>query len=837
MEGRPRFSWRFQGDAIQWLQSAYELRVAQDLDSLNSPRAWHSGKIAGRKSSEIVYEGPEIPPSEDAYWQVRVWDDEGVASDWSDIGHWAQALSGHSQWHAKWIAHPNGATATPVVRFRSAFQYDGSELSRARLHLSARGIVRAWLNGELVTDEYFLPGWTDYSRRIGYRAFEIAHRLLSGENQIELEVAPGWYSGQLCWFGTNHYGDTPAALCRVCLEFPNKPAFLCVSDNTWECCETLVSQADLIQGQHQQIDSEWVPDWVPVVSRPLGAAKLHPLEGPPVRVLEHLSPVSARESEGAVILDFGQNVVGVLELSVGAAQGEVIIQHGEALDAFGGLYRDNLRSARQEDRVKVLQSNPVVWSPTTTFHGFRYASVSTEGEPIDPKTCTALVLGSDIPISGAFECSDVRLNQLWANIGRSFRGNFLSVPTDCPQRDERLGWMGDILVFARTATLLGDVQPFLRDWLWSVLDGQADSGMFPNIAPQLQELAEGAPGWADAGVFVPMTLYYAYGDLDILNRCYPSMKRYVDALISRNPEGIWLNNRSHDFGDWLSMGEDADKTLIATAFMAESIRQTALAAEWLNRTADQSALNDARLKCKKAFQRRFWRTNELSPESQTAYVLTLAFDLLDVADRPAAASRLESLITHNNMRLSCGFLGVGFLLPVLRKFGRHDLAMKLLLSEECPSWLFPVKHGATSIWERWDGWTEAGGFQDPGMNSFNHYAFGAVGSFMMESVVGIQSTEAGRQNMRFSPILPSPLSHASGRVITPVGEFVAKWQYKDDGWVAEVTVPMNGQLCFDIEVQAGSQLVCRLRGNQRWEVVEREFTVGSGTWELTFRPT
>ena len=482
--------------------------------------------------------------------------------------------------------------------------------------------------------------------------------------------------------------------------------------------------------------------WAPVEVRHEPSILLQSQIMEPVRELCELKPQKETEPQpGHWIFDLGQNMVGVIQLKVSAPAGtEITLRHAEMLNPDGTLYTENLRGAPSVDHYICNGNGVEVWQPRFTFHGFRYVEVTGLTKPLKDAV-TGIVIASDTPRAGYFTCSDSRINQLESNILWGQRGNYLSVPTDCPQRDERLGWMGDAQVFVRTATYNADVATFFTKWLVDVDDGQASSGAYSEVSPNTMG-GKGTPGWGDAGVICPWTIYEAYDDKRILENHLPAMIQWVEYLRKNSDNLIRSGNRGSDYGDWLSVNDDTPKDLIGTAYFAYSTHLVAKSCAVLGHSEDAAKYEQLFQKIKAAFMKRYVAVDgHVKGGSQTAYLLTLKFDLLPDDLRAKAAQYLEDNIKAKGRHLSTGFLGVGYLLPVLEEAGKSDVAYLLLLQDTYPSWLFPISHGATTIWERWDGWTPDKGFEDPGMNSFpNHYALGSCGEFCSASIGGIRAT-------------------------------------------------------------------------------------------------
>ncbi|BDI31194.1 hypothetical protein CCAX7_32450 [Capsulimonas corticalis] len=527
-----------------------------------------------------------------------------------------------------------------------------------------------------------------------------------------------------------------------------------------------------------------------------GPAAMVGQHGPPIRVTEHIKPIGMTEpAPGVYIVDLGQNMVGWTRLKVQAKAGTRIqLRFAEMLDPKGQVYTTNLRSAKSTDTYICKGGGVEVWEPHFTFHGFRYVEVT--GYPGKPAmdAVTGCVIGSDTPKTGTFECSSPLVNQLQHNIVWGQRGNFISIPTDCPQRDERLGWMGDAQIFVRTATYNRDTAGFYEKWMQDVEDAQSSQGGFSDVSPRTVDDSDGAPAWGDAGVIVPWTVYQAYGDKGIVEKHWAAMNRWMDYITSVNPGGLWMERRNNDFGDWLSINADTPKDVLATAYYAYDASLMARMARALGHTEEAAKYDALFAHIKDAFNTAFVSPDgKIKGDTQTGYVLALRFQLLPDALRPMAATHLTDDIAAKNSHLSTGFVGVGYLCPTLTATGHNDVAYKLLQNDTFPSWGFSIRQGATTIWERWDGWTPDKGFQDPGMNSFNHYSLGSVGQWLYQDVAGIDTDpdQPGYKHILMHPHPGPGLSHASATFDSIHGPITSAWKIDNGVFVWNVTVPAN----------------------------------------------
>jgi len=544
---------------------------------------------------------------------------------------------------------------------------------------------------------------------------------------------------------------------------------------------------------------------------PRGPVAMVGAHGPSIRVTQHITPKRITQlAPDTYLYDLGQNMVGWVKLKVrGAAGTKVQLRFAEILDKDGTIYTTNLRSAKSTDTYICHGGGTETWEPHFTFHGFRYVEVT--GYPGKPglDALTGCVVGSDTPVAGTFDCSNTMVNQLQRNIVWGQRGNFLSVPTDCPQRDERLGWMGDAQIFVRTATYNRDVAGFYEKWMQDVEDGQSKEGGFSDVSPRIVDDADGAPAWGDAGIIVPWTVYQAYGDVGIVKKHWAAMNRWMDYITSVNPNGLWLQRRNNDFGDWLSINADTPKDVLATAYYAYDAQLMARMARGAGYTADAAKYDALFAHIKEAFNTAFVTPDgKIKGDTQTAYVVALKMGLLPDELHEAAAQHLTENIASKDNHLSTGFVGVGYLCPVLTATGHNDVAYKLLLNDTFPSWGFSIKQGATTIWERWDGWTPDRGFQDPGMNSFNHYSLGSVGQWLYQDVAGIDTdpNQPGFKHILLHPHPGNGLTHASATYDSIHGRIASAWKVDNGKLDWNVAIPANTTATVWIPAQSAASV-------------------------------
>ncbi|MGA2619765.1 MAG: glycoside hydrolase family 78 protein [Thermoguttaceae bacterium] len=806
----PRLSWVLESDQRGQRQDAYQVLVASSPEVLAQEKGdlWDSGKVACDETAQISYCGRPLSSRQACYWQVRVWDRAGRPSPWSQPARWEMGLLECKDWSARWIeaeVKPESAQAQPVPIIRKTFRLADKPVAKARLFVTALGLYELHLNGSRVGDHVLAPDWTDYRRRVQYQMYDVTSALRPGENAVAGLLAAGWYSGHIGNGGFQFFGKRPALLAQLEVTYADGSTQRLGTDATWRVHASPILSSDFMLGESYDARREiagWdrpgLDDsgWAAAVERRIPPPPR--LEGQvmePVRQLMELPAKSLREPKpGQWTFDLGQNMVGVVRLRVALPAGATLtLRHAEMLNPDGTIYTKNLRSAASIDTYVAKEGGSVQWQPTFTFHGFRYVELTglSTKPPLD--AVTGVVIGSDTPRAGEFACSDTRINQLQSNIVWGQRGNYVSIPTDCPQRDERLGWMGDAQVFVRTATCNADVAAFFTKWLADVDDGQSADGAFSDVNPNSMGCGS-VPAWADAGVICPWTIYQVYGDRRILERHLPAMTRWVEWCRRHSTDLVRDKDRGNDYGDWLSIGADTPKDLIGTAYFAYSTHLVARAYRAVGKAEEAARYERLFDDIKAAFNRRYVAPDgRIKGNTQCCYVMALKFDLLSEPLRAKAAQYLEADVKAHGWHVTTGFVGVSYMLPVLTAAGKLDTAYRLLVQDTFPSWLFSVKQGATTIWERWDGWTPEKGFQDPGMNSFNHYALGSCGQWLFDTVAGI-GLDPAQPGFRHVIIHPRPgdgLTWAKASYRSIRGPIAAAWSVKDGKLALDVTVPAN----------------------------------------------
>lgn len=778
----PRLSWQVVTDDPAWSQTAYEL----ELDGLRV-------RVASSDQVLVPWPFPPLKSRQRARLRVRVASGDRW-SPWSAASTVEAGLLSVADWTARFISPANNADSPAPIVTRAMKLRSG--IVSARLYATAHGVYQATLNGTKVGDDVLAPGWTSYQHRLRYQTYDVTGLLHEGENELSALLGNGWYSGRIRWRAA--YGGRLAFLAQLEVIYDDGTAEFIATDEQWSAVDSGVVTNDLYEGQSTDLRPRQ-PKVSNVEVIDAALRRLVAPEGPPMRVTDVLPAQTLWQSpSGRTLADFGQNLVGWVRLRVhGARSGDrVVIRHAEVLEN-GELCVRPLRGAKATDTYVLPDTEELQLEPTLTFHGFRYAEI--EGVPeVELADLEAVVISSDLRTTGWFSCSDPDLNQFHRNVTWGARGNFLDVPTDCPQRDERLGWTGDIQVFAPTATFLYDTAGFLSSWLADLAADQHPDGAVPFVIPDVVPVeAPAAAAWGDAATIVPWVLYQRYGDVQILERQIDSMRAWVDKVASLTTDGVWAGG--FQWGDWLDptappddpAAAKADPDVIATAHLVRSAEIVAQASAVLGHRADAERYARLATETRNAFAREYvTQTGRILSDAPTVYALAIEWGLLPTAaQREGAGQRLADLVRTNGFRIATGFVGTPVITDALCTSGYPDLAYRLLLERSCPSWLYPVTMGATTIWERWDSMLPDGSINPGEMTSFNHYALGAVADWIHRTVAGLAPAAPGYREITVKPIPHRLLTHASAKHQTPYGEAAVSWARRNGEFVLQVTVP------------------------------------------------
>ncbi|MHB1357865.1 MAG: glycoside hydrolase family 78 protein [Anaerolineae bacterium] len=897
---QPRFAWQLVSDERAAVQSAYQI-VVRDATAV----LWDTGKVGSVRSLHVPYGGPPLASCQRCTWAVRVWDGHGAPSAWSEEASFEVGLLSHDDWQARWIEpveSEDPRAFKPCPYLRREFNTE-NEIESARLYITSHGLYEAWLNGVRVGDQVFTPGCTPYDLRLQYQVYYVTSQLSAGANALGVILGDGWYRSKT-GIGNlrNVYGKHLGLLAQLVIKYSDGTAQVVVADDAWRSSTGPLLKSDLKDGEVYDArleldgweragydDSAWQA--VRVVDVPL--TNLSASCGVPVRRRETFTPVAVLHTpNGETVLDMGQNIAGVVRMRVEAPAGTAIkLSHGETLDRDGNFTMANLNLNFGNTKDPLLQEvhytcrggGAEVYEPHFTVHGFRYVRV--EGLPYEPipEQFTAVAIYSDMAPTGSFECSNPLVNQLMHNILWSMKGNFLDIPTDCPTR-ERAGWTGDAQIFARTGSFLMETAPFFRKWLRDLALEQFPSGLVTNWVPNPQRplkitrgmmpALEGSSGWGDAAVIIPWTLYQVYGDTRILEEQYASMRAWVEyerrtaraipwykwlnpalwfnQALRRRQQLIW--DTKYQWGEWLEPDEGYGlktplgvlkrllfgEPLVATAYYAHSCGLLAEAARVLGKEEDARTYSALAGEIRRAYAAQFIKADgSIKPNKQASYVRALAFDLVPEAQRAAVLERLVDKIRAAGTHIGTGFLSTPFLCPVLAENGQLALAYELLNQTTIPSWLYAVTKGATTVWESWTGITPDGKVN----GSFNHYSYGAVASWLVQTVAGLEIGAPGYQQIMIQPQPGGGLTWALASYRSLYGEISSGWEINGGRFSLSVVIPPNtratvrlpGAVIVDEITESGLPLeqapgIAGWREDQGDTVIE----LGSGEYEFNY---
>jgi alpha-L-rhamnosidase len=843
-ECAPRLSWRIESAPEGWRQAGYEIQVDSARHRVESPESvlvpWPTSPLQSRDRRTV---------------RIRVTGADGETSPWNARAVVETGLLQAGDWTARMIIPE--ADPTPLVR--KEFRLDGPVAS-ARLYITAHGLYRAEINGQPVADDAFAPGWTSYHHRLRYQTYDVTRLLRGGDNVLGAQLADGWFRGRLTFARgkRNIYGARLGLLAQLMVVLADGRTVVVGTDDSWRSSTGPVTSADLYEGENYDArfgQSGWTApgfddsSWLPCRVTEFDVGTLVAPDGPPVRPVAQV-PVSEvlTSPSGRTLLDFGQNLVGTLRIRVRGPRGMMVtLRHAEVLE-HGELGVRPLRTATAADRY-TLRGDPAgeEWQPRFTFHGFRYAEVTGWPGQLRAEDVTAVVYHSDLERTGWFECSDPLLTKLHENVVWGMRGNFLDVPTDCPQRDERLGWTGDIGVFAPTAAYLYDCAGFLASWLKDLAADQTPDGVVPLFVPRVDlsgPFAEPMPqaGWGDAAVLVPWVIYQRFGDADVLRRQYRSMCAWVDGLTARLGAGTLFDQPPFQLGDWLDPAAPPDNpaaaatdpVLVATAYRVRAAQVLSDIATVLGEEADAAKYAELADSVRQAFHDEYVTPNgRVASDSQTGYALALAFALLsEEHQRARAAARLVEVVRLKAHKIATGFLGTPLICDALTSAGAVDDAYQLLTQQDCPSWLYPVTMGATTIWERWDSMMPDGSINPGEMTSFNHYALGAVADWMHRVLGGLAPGAPGYRVINVAPQPGGGIAWATTAHLTPYGRAEVSWRRADGNLAVDVAVPVGTTAVVTLPGTAPIEVG---PGSHRFETAYQA-PADDPVWRPPFRP-
>ena len=895
---QPRINWIMASKERNKKQSAYQIKVAESEDALDDENEllWDTGKKISDQNSQVPYAGNTLSSRQHCYYKIRVWDENDIASNWSETGKWTMGLLNKADWTAKWIGFKTTdknvkdtlhLPASPYLR--KPFSAKG-KVDKATLYVTALGVFEMSLNGKRIGKDLLTPGWSDYNKRIYYKTYDVSDYIDEGANAIGGILGDGWYAGYVGPKVLSNprnrelYGLHPALYCQLEIEYEDGKKETIVSDETWKASEGPLVYADLLMGVGYNANMElngWdtsdydEKDWGNIYLHEGTAGGLQAYPGNAIQVYDELEPIEINEpKEGIYVFNLGQNFAGHARLKISGNKNDtIVLRFGERLYPDGTLMTENLRFARATDTYILKGEGTEEWEPKFTYHGFQYVEVSGLKNKPDKNTITGIAFGSSIPMESSFTSSDETLNRMFENVIWTQRSNFMEVPTDSPQRDERLGWLGDVQIFSKSALYNANLGAFNTKWFADVRDAQYDFGPYSVFAPKpYPELEWYSPGWMEAGVMVPYNTYKFYNDTKIVEEHYESMTRFMDYHIEKSkedkfyPEDSWTEvNPKGGFGDWLSM---TDKNL-AHDIMASMYYQYALKimaemsdaigkkekADYYQSTYETSVAafishyldEDGKFKIDETIYGDgagyFEGEKGFTGHTQSAYATAIYFDILPDDLKEKAGSHMVQLLGDNDNLPTSGILGIRQLLPALSAIGRSDLAYQILLKKDYPSWGFQIEHGATTIWERWNSYTPEKGFNgemNSQMNSFNHYAFGAFSQYLFSDMAGIDTEDAGFKHIIIKPDLGDrSLSNVRGAYGSINGKIVSSWSTKDSDFSLEVEIPVNTtakvyvpSIESNIVSESGkaidSDSIKFLKQEEKYKVYE----VGSGTYKF-----
>lgn len=830
----PRFRWVVRSAEQNQIQTAYQVLVASKAEHLKSNKGdfWDSGKVVSGETAQIEYSGKPLLSAQPYFWKVRSWDKNDRPSRWSEVQQFSTGFFEDSLWQAQWIGYdafiselpedtlqpkrkrrklPYQATPSPYLR--KEFNIE-KPFKRAVVYTTALGVYELHLNGQRVGEDYFMPGWTDYNKRLYYNAYDVTDLLQDSLNAFAAILSDGWYAGNVANRGQQIYGQRLRLFAQLHLEYNDGTQEKVMTDSTWKASYGPIREGDMQAGEtynaHMEMpgwhstgfdDSDW--DKVNVSPKPEIILQAYPAQG--VRKIEEIRPLDIHHSSpGRYIVDMGQNFAGWVRLRMNGNSGDkVVLRFAEKLKSPDSLFTKNLRSAKATDTYILKGGREEIWEPRFTYHGFQFVEVSGYPGELRPDDITGIVVHSDLPRSGFFECSDTLINRIYKNALWSQKSNFFDIPTDCPQRDERMGWSGDVQVFLPTSIYNMDVGAFLSRWMQDLVDGQFPDGRLPSTAPRIYNRV--AAGWGDAGVILPWQLYRAYGDTRIIETHYASMQRWMNFLIDKSDS---LISGQGSYGDWQNADAETPIPVFSTAYFANSARLMMEMARATGKNEDMIAYKDLYHQIRDAFTKKFVSdSGKIEGDTQGAYLLALQFDLIPEGKRPQVFWHLMRKIRENDGHPSTGLICSSMLLPVLSEGGEAAVAYQMLAKRTYPSWGFQIANGATTPWERWDGYSAEKGFHEDITNSFNHFAFGAVAEWFYTNIAGINTDAPGFKHVIIRPRPGGGLTYAKTAYESIRGRISVDWRWDDDTFSLKVTIPANTTASVFLPVSDESKIL------------------------------
>ncbi len=802
---RPLFSWKLKSDQKEVMQKSYQIKVCADKNQI-----WDSGVVERDTSICVRYAGEDLAPMTQYAVEITVTDNHGGTANIE--GTFETGLMSYENMKADWITHGFEDELEPCAVFSKKFSLKG-EVEKVRVYASALGIYEFMLNGQPASDIHFAPGWTSYQKTSQYQAYDVTS-LIKEENEIAFTVGNGWYKGILGFFNQgNHYGKRTALIAQIVITYKDGTQETIVTDDSWLSTTGAHRYSEIYHGEvidYTQTENEVLSAKVYEYAKEVLVAQ----QSEPVRITERRAGEKLiMTPKGEVVIDFGQNLTGVVEVTLKKERGtKIVIRHAEALDENGNFYTVNLRTAKATDTF-ICSGEVDTFRPMFTYHGFRYIQVEGLGEDIKPEDFVACVIHTDLKKTGSFTCSHEAVNRLMQNIDWGLRDNFLDIPTDCPQRDERLGYTGDAQIFLSTAACCRDVYLFFRKWLQDFKYEQSLGNGLPTTVPNILGPGGGIAIWHDAATIIPWTLYQNYGDRSILEEQFDSMVACVEYSKGLTGED-GLIKCGQQLGDWVSMDVPrgpmlkrteevwnleliekmgaTDPYYVANVYYAYSAKLVADAAAVLGKTEEEAKyrkLYDEIVQCIR--NEYITQNGRVLSDTQTACILALHFDMIEEKHRGKVLDSLLNNLQQHKNHLTTGFAGTPFLCPTLSENGMHDVAGSVFLKDDCPSWLYHVKMGATTMWELWDGINPDGSFNKFEMNSLNHYSYGSIGGWVYHNLLGLSMLEPGYKKSKIAPRMIKGIPTMKGGIETVYGMLACEITCMDHKYVVDIEIPEN----------------------------------------------
>jgi alpha-L-rhamnosidase len=801
---QPLLQWKMQDPEREAAQTAYQVLVASSPDLMTEGQAdlWNSGKINSDESVHVKYQGKPLTSAQTCYWKVRIWNQEGEPSPWSEVVEWEMGLLSKADWKASWIA-PSAENPCRSVYLRKVIDLSLKEFSTARLFVTGLGSYVFSINGNRVSDDLLTPGWTDFYKRVEYQVYNVNELLQEGTNALGAELGNMWWSGGVGWHGGVKYSNGPLKLlAQLQVTYTDGTSRIFTTDTTWKWHESPIVYDNIYNGEIYNANLE-TEGWDSSGYNDAGwvGCKLAGYDGiltgprfPALRQEMEITPASVDEPlPGEYVFDLGQNIVGWVRIMVNGNNGDTIkLRFAELLHDDGTVAQENLRSAKATDMI-ICNGENLEWEPKFTYHGFRYVQVSGLKQKPELTDMVGKVIHTSEPFIGNLETSNQLINAIYKNITWGQRGNFFTVPTDCPQRDERLGWMGDAQIFAPTANFNMNLDRFWNKWMTDVADGQDSAGWVHDVSPAIVVEGPAKPGWGDACVVIPWLTYQYFGDKRIIEDYYPVMKKWVDYMHSKSDKLIYIwgeKGKWNGYGDWIAV-EKSPSEPIGTAYFFYAAKLLSKMAAVIGKNSDASFYGNLALQIATAYQNKYWDKDSLNypGKTQTANLLPLAFGITPPDLKDQVVKNLVDNVEAKDVHPSTGFLGTGYILPMLSASGNHDLAYQMINQITYPSWGYMVEKGATSIWELWNSDTE----KPEGMNSRNHFALGCVGEWMWNTLAGINICEEfpGFKRVIIKPEPVGDLKSVKAEYETNFGRLLVDWSLNGKIFILKLEVPAN----------------------------------------------